>query len=193
MTEATAAQPRTVAIIAAIADNGVIGRDNQLPWHLSDDLRRFKALTLGHPVIMGRLTYESLGRPLPGRHNIVLSRTPEFAAVGVEVHRELGDALAAVADADIAFILGGRRLFDAALALADRLYVTRVHAQVNGDVYFPDVTLSEWQLERSTRHEADERNEYPFTFEDYVRDPPLTRNQRRGRNGALTSRASRVL
>jgi len=171
MTDATAARPGTIAIIAAIADNGVIGRDNDLPWRLSDDLRRFKALTLGHPVIMGRLTYESMGRPLPGRHNIVLSRTPGFAPAGVEVHRELDDAIAAVADAEIVFILGGRRLFDAALALADRLYVTRVHAAVDGDVYFPDVTLSEWRLERSARQEADERNEYAFTFEDYVRDP----------------------
>jgi len=169
MTDEAAARPATIAVIAAVADNGVIGRDNRLPWRLADDLRRFKALTLGHPVIMGRLTYESMGRPLPQRHNIVLSRTPGFAAAGVEVQGELGDALAAVADAEIAFILGGRRLFAAALSLADRLYVTRVHAEVDGDVYFPDMTLSGWQLERSARHEADERNEYPFTFEDYVR------------------------
>ncbi len=171
MTTAVAARPRTIAIIAAIADNGVIGRDNALPWRLSDDLRRFKALTLGHPVIMGRLTYESMGRPLPGRHNIVLSRTPGFATAGVEVHRSLVDALAAVADAETAFILGGRRLFDDALAVADRLYVTRVHADVAGDVYFPDLVRDEWRLERCVRHEADERNEYAFTFEDYVRDP----------------------
>jgi len=169
MKDAPAARPRAIAIIAAIADNGVIGRDNALPWRLSDDLRRFKALTLGHPVIMGRLTFESMGRPLPGRHNIVLSRTPGFAAAGVEVHGELSDALAAVADAEIAFILGGRRLFEAALSLADRLYFTRVHAAVDGDVYFPDVMLTDWQLERSSRHEADERNQYAFTFEDYTR------------------------
>lgn len=171
MTNAVAKRPHTIAIIAAITDNGIIGRDNALPWHLSDDLRRFKALTLGHPVIMGRLTYESMGRPLPGRHNIVLSRTPGFAADGVEVHRSLGNALAVVADAEIAFILGGRRLFDDALAVADRLYVTRVHAEIAGDVYFPDLVLDPWRLERSTRHEADERNEYAFTFEDYVRVP----------------------
>ena len=171
MTDVPTARPGTIAIIAAIADNGVIGRDNGLPWRLSDDLRRFKALTIGHPVIMGRLTYESMGRPLPRRHNIVLSGTPGFAAAGVEVCRGLGIALAAVADAEIAFILGGRRLFDEALTLADRLYVTRVHADVDGDVYFPELTLGQWRLERSARHEADERNEHPFTFEDYVRDP----------------------
>ncbi len=171
MTEATATRPRTVAIIAAIANNGIIGRDNDLPWRLSDDLRRFKSLTLGHPVVMGRLTYESMGRPLPGRHNIVLSRSPGFAAAGVEVRGELVQALAAVADAEVAFILGGRRLFAAALPLADRLYLTRVHAEVDGDVYFPELALSEWHLERSARHEADERNEHAFTFEDYIRDP----------------------
>lgn len=170
MSGATPARPRTIAIIAAIADNGVIGRDNDLPWRLSDDLRRFKSLTLGHPVIMGRLTYESMGRPLPGRLNLVLSRTPGFAPAGVEVHGELVDALTSVADAETAFILGGRRLFAAALALADRLYVTRVHAEVNGDVYFPELALGDWRLESSARHEADERNEYAFTFEDYVRD-----------------------
>ena len=171
MSEETAARPGAVAIIAAIADNGVIGRDNDLPWRLSDDLRRFKSLTLGHPVVMGRLTYESMGRPLPGRHNIVLSRTPEFGPAGVDVHNDLADALASVADAEIAFILGGRRLFAAALAVADRLYLTRVHAEVSGDVYFPELDFSEWHLAHSTRHEADERNEHAFTFEDYARDP----------------------
>jgi len=171
MTDATTVRPRTIAIIAAIADNGIIGRDNGLPWRLSDDLRRFKALTLGHPVIMGRLTYESMGRPLPGRHNIVMSRTPGFAPAGVEVHHDLTDALAAIADAELTFILGGRRLFAAALPLADRLYLTRVHAEVDGDVYFPELALDEWYLKRSARYEADERNEHAFTFEDYVREP----------------------
>ncbi len=171
MTDAMATRPGTIAIIAAIADNGVIGRNNDLPWRLRDDLRRFKTLTLGHPVIMGRLTYESMGRPLPERHNLVLSRTPGFSAAGVDVHRSLEDALTAVAGAEIAFILGGRRLFADALAVADRLYVTRVHAEVEGDVYFPEIELREWQLEHSARHQADDHNEHAFTFEDYVRTP----------------------
>ena len=169
MTGPEATRRSSIAIIAAIADNGVIGRDNDLPWRLADDLRRFKALTIGHPVIMGRLTYESMGRPLPGRRNIVLSRTPGFTAEGVEVHSELGAALAQVAEVETIFILGGRRVFKAALPLADRLYLTRVHAAVSGDVYFPDLKPGEWRLERSSRQEADDRNEHAFTFEDYVR------------------------
>ncbi len=168
MDEATRRPPH-VAVIAAVADTGVIGRDNDLPWRLSDDLRRFKRLTLGHPVVMGRRTFESMGRPLPGRQNLVLSRDPEFQPPDVEVHPSLGGALAAVADAEIVFVLGGRQIFAAALEIADRLYLTRVHADVAGDVYFPDYDRSRWNLEHSSEHEADERNEHSFTFEDYVR------------------------
>jgi dihydrofolate reductase len=171
MTSTPVVRPRTVALIAAIADNGVIGRDNALPWRLSDDLRRFKRLTLGHPVIMGRMTYESMGRPLPGRHNIVLSRRDDFVVDGADVYASLEVALTAVADAEIAFVLGGRQLFEAALEFADRLYLTRVHAEVPGDVFFPELRAAIWTLERSTRHEADARNEFDYTFEDYVRDP----------------------
>jgi dihydrofolate reductase len=165
----TGPRPAVVAIIAAIADNGVIGRDNALPWRLSDDLRRFKALTLGHPVIMGRLTYESMGRPLPERRNLVLSATPGYLAAGATVLPGLSDALAATADADVAFILGGRRLFSAALPIADRLYLTRVHAQVEGDVFFPELAADAWRIEQASHHPADARNEYPYSFEDYVR------------------------
>jgi dihydrofolate reductase len=170
MTPALVSRPRTIALIAAIADNGVIGRDNALPWRLSDDLRRFKRLTLGHPVIMGRLTYESMGCPLPGRHNIVLSRRNDFAVQGAAVSASLEAGLAAVADAEVAFILGGRQLFEAALEFADRLYLTRVHAEVPGDVFFPELRPGVWTLEQSTHHQADARNEFDYTFEDYVRD-----------------------
>jgi dihydrofolate reductase len=170
MTDATGARPPSVAIIAAIAENGVIGRDNELPWRLPDDLRRFKRLTLGHPVIMGRLTYESMGRPLPGRHNIVLSRQPEFAAEGVTVCTSMEEALEAVADGEMAFVLGGRQLFEVALKLADRLYLTRVHAKVEGDVRFPAMTVTDWRLERAERHPADDRNDFDYSFEDYVRE-----------------------
>jgi len=162
------ARPR-LAIIVAVADNGVIGRDNDLPWRLRDDLRRFKALTTGHTVIMGRRTYESIGRPLPDRRNIVLSRNADFAPAGVEVFQDLDSALAAAASEARVFVLGGRGVFAEALPHTDVLHLTRVHAEVDGDVYFPELELAAWVLEHSERHPADEHNEHPFSFADYRR------------------------
>lgn len=167
MTGAAEAGP-ALAIIAAVADNAVIGRDNDLPWRLSEDLRRFKALTLGNPVIMGRRTFESMGRPLPERRNIVLSTTPGYGAPGIEVYGSLDEALAAI-DGGLAFILGGQRLFAEALPRADLLYLTRVRASVEGDVTFPDYDRSQWRLTATDEHPADERNEYRCTFETYER------------------------
>ena len=158
-----------LSVLAAVADSGVIGRDNALPWHLPADLRRFKELTMGHPVIMGRLTYESIGRPLPGRRNLVLSRSPGLAIEGVEVLGSLELALEAVAEAAEAFVIGGAGLFAEALRHADRLYLTRVHARVDGDTHFPEVDTSRWQLVASEPHAADAANPLPFTFEVWDR------------------------
>lgn len=167
MSRGAAAAPE-IAIIAAVADNAVIGRDNDLPWRLSEDLRRFKALTLGHPVIMGRRTFESMGRPLPERRNIVLSGTPGYRSPGIEVYGSLDEALAAIGGG-LVFILGGQRLFAEALPRADRLYLTRVRAHVQGDVTFPDFDPAEWRLTATDEHPADDRNEYDCTFETYER------------------------
>ncbi len=153
----------SLAIIAAIAGNGVIGRDNTLPWHLPDDLKWFKRNTLDHTVIMGRHTYESIGRPLPRRRFIVVSRNPAFAADGVVAAPSLSAALAAAGQDDI-FIIGGAALFREALPLADRLYITRIHAEVAGDVYFPDLDIEEWITVSSEPLLAEERHACAFSL-----------------------------
>ena len=163
--------PVTLAIIAAIAENGFIGRNNTLPWRLSDDLRRFRSLTIGHAVVMGRRTYESMGRPLPERRNLVLSRAASFAPPGVEVCSSLRAAEEILEPGTQLFVLGGHSVFAEALTTAARLFLTRVHADVEGDVLFPPVNFDEWELTTSSSRPADERNEHPFTFEDYVRRP----------------------
>lgn len=140
-------QPRRprVSLIAAVAANGVIGDNNALPWRLPEDLRRFKALTLGHPVIMGRKTFESIGRPLPGRRNIVISRNREYAAAGCEVAASLEAALEACRNgSDEVFIIGGAQIYAEALPLAQRLYMTEVHCAFEGDAHFPAFDRREW-------------------------------------------------
>lgn len=128
-----------VSLIAAMAENRVIGRDGALPWHLPADLARFKALTLGHPVIMGRKTFAAIGRPLPGRLNIVLSRQPAFRPAGVLVARSLAEALQLAAGAVEVFICGGGQLYREALPLAERVYLTIVHRAYPGDTVFPEL------------------------------------------------------
>ncbi len=159
-----------------MAENGVIGRENQLPWRLSADLQRFKKLTMGHTIIMGRKTYESIGRPLPGRRTIVVSRNPAYRADGLEVVGSLPAAiqLATSAVAEGAanaeqFIVGGSELFRLALPLAQRLYLTRVQATVAGDVYFPPIDWSNWQRAEQIEHSADEKNQFAYSFETYDR------------------------
>jgi dihydrofolate reductase len=154
-----------VALVVAVADNGTIGRDGALPWHLPDDLRRFKTITMGAPVVMGRRTYESIGRPLPGRHNIVVSRNPAWHAEGVTAVRDLPAALAAAGDAPQVMIIGGAALYAEALPLAQRIYLTRVHAAVDGDVRFPPLQPRDWRVASSERRAADARHAYPMTFE----------------------------
>lgn len=138
----SAARARTVAIIAAVARNGVIGDQGRIPWHISSDLQRFKRLTWGHPIIMGRKTYESIGRPLPGRRNLVLTRRP--AVPGVECFSDLAAALE-TCPAGLVFIIGGAELYRAALPVADILYLTHVHREVTGDTRFPDFESRDWR------------------------------------------------
>ena len=131
-----------ISIIAALADNGVIGAAGKIPWHISDDLKRFKRLTLGHPIVMGRKTYDSLGRPLPGRRNLVLTRGP--AIPGVECFSDLKVALASCAS-EMVFIIGGAEVYRQALPLANTLLLTHVHRRVEGDTRFPEYDSSQWQ------------------------------------------------
>lgn len=161
-----------VSILAALSTNNVIGRDNGIPWRLSTDLKRLKALTMGHHVIMGRKTYDSVGRPLPGRTNVVITRRNDWSTEGVTVVHSLDEALrlAQQAGDDEPFLLGGAEIYSQAMHLADRMYLTRVHAEVEGDTYFPDFDdVTEWQLTDAEHFDADEKNEYPFSFLTYDR------------------------
>jgi len=145
-----------VYLVAAVAANGVIGAEGKLPWHLPEDLRHFKALTLGHPVIMGRKTWESLGRPLPGRENVVVTRTPGYEAPGAHVAASLEAALALCAGEPVAFVIGGRELYAAALHSADGLVLTEIAREYAGDVRFPDFDRTAWhETERRPQTSGD--------------------------------------
>lgn len=158
-----------LTLIAAVADNGVIGRGGSLPWHLPADLQRFKQLTMGHAVLVGRTTFESLAGSLPGRRLIVLSRDPGFAPHGVEVAGSLQSALELVGDDPEVFVAGGLELYAEAMPVADRMLVTRVHAAVDGDVLFPPIDDGEWRLDEAEEHPPDASNPHAMTFEVYSR------------------------
>ena len=155
--------------MVAISDNGVIGRAGDLPWHLSADLVRFKKLTMGHTIIMGRKTYESIGRPLPGRNCVVLTRQQGYRQDGITVVSNLEEALALSHTDEELFVIGGAEIYRQVLPIADRLYVTRVHAEVVGDTLFPHFDDGDWKLTEESRHEADEKNAHPYTFQIYQR------------------------
>ncbi len=139
----SAVRPR-ISLIAALARNRVIGREGALPWNLPEDLRRFKALTLGHPILMGRRTWESIGRPLPGRRNVVITRQAGYTAPGAEVFHDLDAALAAVTGVPEVFVIGGGEVYAAALPIADRLHLTELHDDVEGDARFPPFDPAQW-------------------------------------------------
>lgn len=154
----------TLTLLAAVARNGIIGRDNGLPWRLPDDLRRFRALTLGKTVVMGRKTYESLPGSLPGRHSVVVSRDQAFAAPhDIEVARSLEEALARARSTEI-FIIGGASLYRQTLDRADRLYVTQIDADIEGDASFPTYDPQDWELVADEPHPADARHAHAFRF-----------------------------
>lgn len=152
-----------ISLIVAVSANGVIGRGDELPWHLSDDLKRFKQLTLGKPIVMGRKTFESIGRALPGRQNIVLTRQSEFAANDCDVVSSIDAAIAASGGAGEVFVIGGSEIYRLFLPRAERIYMTRVHIDVDGDVRFPELDDDQWQETVRENHDADELNEYEFT------------------------------
>jgi dihydrofolate reductase len=159
-----------VSLIVAMARHGVIGRDNALPWRLPEDLKRFKSLTMGHPIIMGRKTYESIGRPLPGRTNIVLTRLAGFAAPGCTVVGSPEAAIAACGDAAEAFVIGGAEIYRAFLDHASRLDVTEIDADIPGDTFFPDFDRSQWrESARETPPVTDSATRLPFAFVIYER------------------------
>ena len=168
---ATSRSPR-LELIVAMAANRVIGRGGQLPWRLPDDLKRFKQLTLGHPVIMGRKTFESIGKPLPGRRNIVVSTTmsaPPHADVDLAPSLDAAVDLAAAGGAERAFVIGGGVLYAAALPRADVMHLTEIDAAVEGDTFFPPFDRSQWRLAHEIRHERDEHHLHAFRFCTYQR------------------------
>ena len=153
-----------ISLIAAMDLDRAIGRENRLPWHLPRDLERFRLVTLGHPVIMGRKTFESIGRPLPGRTNIIITRQESFAAEGCVVVHDLQAAFAACGTADEAFVLGGAEVFREALPRADRIYMTIVHTRIEGDAFFPEVPASFTAVSREAADDV-----YPLEFVTYER------------------------
>ena len=153
-----------VSIIAAMDRNRLIGKKNQLPWRLPADLAHFKKVTFGKPVIMGRKTFESIGRPLPGRTNIVLTGSADFSAEGVLVAHSLEQALEHAAGADEAMIIGGSMIYRLALPIADRLYLTYVDNDHEGDAWFPEFDPADWRVIASEQHAADENNSCDYSF-----------------------------
>ena len=164
-----------ISIIVAASKNNVIGMQGGLPWKISDDLKRFKALTMGKPIVMGRLTWESIGRPLPGRQNIVITRQSDFSADGCDVVASPATALAAAGDAEEIMVIGGSQIYDLFLPKAGRLYLTRVHIDVEGDAFFPEIAEDTWKIVDSEEHAATEVNQFSFEFRTYERtDCPAT-------------------
>jgi dihydrofolate reductase len=158
-----------ISIIVAASSNNVIGAAGDLPWRLSDDLRRFKAITMGKPIVMGRKTWDSIGRPLPGRQNIVVTRQAEFAAAGCDVVASKEEAVAAAADAEEVMVIGGSQVYALFLPDAERLYLTRVHTEVEGDAFFPEISDLEWHRVSDEPRLADDRNAFDYSFQIYER------------------------
>jgi dihydrofolate reductase len=152
------------SLIVARAANGVIGKDNGMPWHLPADLAHFKRTTMGRPVIMGRRTWESIGRPLPGRRNVVVTRSAGFTAPGAEVVGSLEEAWRVVADAEEVFVIGGGQVYAEALPGADRVYLTEIGEAIDGDTRFPDLDPAEWRETALGEHAPDDRNAHRLRF-----------------------------
>jgi dihydrofolate reductase len=158
--------PQTLlTLIVAVADSGVIGRDNSLPWHLPEDLKRFKRLTMGKPIVMGRKTFESIGKPLPGRVNIVVTRDPGYRRDGVIVVHDVDSAVRAAGPVPEIMVIGGAELFRSLLPRAGRVHLTRVHGNIEGDVMWPALDDRDWQVVEREEFAADERHAHAMTFE----------------------------
>jgi dihydrofolate reductase len=167
----TTEQHHTISLLVAADENNVIGKDNKLPWHLPNDLKYFKNKTWGLPILMGRKTFESIGKPLPGRKNIVITRNRDWAHAGVEVVHTLEEAIAQTSAAHIneIFVIGGAEIFNAAFPHAGRVYLTRIHHRFDGDVFFPALDAATWKLVSEHHCAADEKNAYAHSFQVWER------------------------
>ncbi len=164
-----------LSLLVAVSENNVIGREGDLPWHLSADLRRFKRVTMGHVMVMGRKTWESIGRPLPGRTSIVISRQPDYntgfdeVPVATNLDEALAHARRIAQETTEVFVIGGARIYEMMFGCVERLMLTRVHAEVEGDVFFPAVDWDEWQLVEEESCAADEKNDFAHTYQIFDR------------------------
>jgi dihydrofolate reductase len=156
--------PPLISLIVAMAQNGVIGRDNSMPWRLPEDLKRFRAFTLGKPILMGRKTFESIGRPLEGRTNLVLTRDRSWFAHGVIVVHSVEEALTQASTSDELVVIGGAEIYRLVLPFARRIYLTHVHADVQGDITFPEFDATQWADVEYSSQPADDEHAYPVTF-----------------------------
>ena len=166
-----------ISLLLAASENNVIGKDNRLPWHLPDDLKYFKNLTWGLPILMGRKTFDSIGKPLPGRQSIVITRNKDWQHKGVEVVHSIDEAIAQAAayGAKEIFVIGGAEIFKSSLSTANRIYLTRIHHHLDGDVFFPEINQQDWQLTSSRFCEKDEKNAYDHTYQVWERTVVLPR------------------
>jgi dihydrofolate reductase len=158
-----------LSLIVAVAKNNVIGSDNRLLWHMPADLKHFKSVTMGSPVIMGRKTFESIGKPLPGRTNIVVTRSEDYSAEGCTVANSLQEAVDLCEKEGEVFVIGGGEVYRQAIHAADKVYLTRIDAEFNGDTFFPELNFSDWKLIKYVKHHADEKNKYDYSFAEYER------------------------
>lgn len=161
----------TISLVVAAAENNAIGRDNKLLWHLPNDLKYFKNLTWAFPVIMGRKTFESFGKPLPGRRNIVITSQSSFSSNGVRYVGSLEEAVMEAQHSDVReiFVIGGGQIYREAMDVASRIYITRVHASPEGDTFFPKIDEQKWALVKAEDHSADEKHQYPYSFQLWER------------------------
>ena len=158
-----------ITLIAAAAENNALGKDNDLLWHLPEDFKRFKQITSGHYIIMGRKTFESFPKPLPNRTHIIITRQKEYLADGCLVVHSLEEALEISPQNEEVFIIGGAQIYKQALPFADKIDLTRVHIELDADAFFPEFNTSEWNLVFSEKHFKDEKHQYDFTFETYIK------------------------
>ena len=159
-----------LSLIVAMDENRLIGNDNQLPWRLPADLAFFKRTTMGKPIIMGRKTFDSIGRPLPGRRNIVITRDPEFSAEGCEVVHSIEAALAGCSEHDELMLIGGATLYEQTLDQVSCLYVTRIHHSFSGDTWFPEFDVKHWKISEQQDFDPDQSNAFAYSFVKYVRE-----------------------
>ena len=153
-----------LALIVAASENNVIGVNDDLPWRLSADLKRFKALTMGHAIVMGRKTFDSIGRLLPGRQTVIITRNPDFKFAGAVVVHSIEDALTACDDQEIAFLTGGAEIYRLGMPLVNEIYLTRVHTEIEGDTFLPEIGWDQFELVSTESFQADEKNEFDFSL-----------------------------